>query len=445
MTRLPLMGRGLDEVLGYRRGRSIRAGDFLAEAGQLAEALPSRGYALNLCADRYRFTVAFAAALMAGQTTLLPPNRLDATIEGVLEAYPAAYVLSDSPEDNRWRDAVVIGAPGSSPVAEGGVPELDPDHLAAVVFTSGSTGSSKAIEKPWYTFYHSTLINAAEMGLDLGSGPSSVVATVPPQHMYGLETSVLMALFGGAAVSSARPFMPADVATALAEVPSPRVLVSTPVHLRALADPQLRLPRVELVWSATAPLDPELARSIEELYGVVVAEIYGCSEVGSLARREPAREAAWSLFAGFRLEPEGSATRVAASHLPRSYVLQDILEHDAPGHFRIIGRDEDLVNVAGKRASLADLNQALLRVPGVEDGVIFESPKAAEGAQGRLVALVVAQGGVGGADIRAALRGEIDETFVPRPIRFVDALPRTEAGKLTRQSLLDLFERAAAG
>lgn len=444
MTRLPLMGRGPDEVLAHRHGQPIRAGDFLAEAGQLAAGLPPHGYALNLCADRYRFTVAFAAALMAGQTTLLPPNRLDATIEGVLDEYPGGYVLSDDPEDHRWRDAVVISAPRSSPPTVGLVPELDPDHLAAVVFTSGSTGSSKAIEKPWYTYYHSTLINAAEMGLGLGSGATGVVATVPPQHMYGLETSVLMALLGGAAVSSARPLMPADVASRLAEVPAPRVLVSTPIHLRALADAQLTLPRVERVWSATAPLDPELARSIEDLHGAVVAEIYGCSEVGSLAWREPAREAAWSLFPGFHLEAEGSATRVAASHLPRSYVLQDILEHETSGRFRIVGRDEDLVNVAGKRASLADLNQALLRIPEVEDGVIFESPRTGGWAQGRLVALVMARG-VGGAEIRAALRRQVDEAFLPRPIRFVDALPRNEAGKLTRQSLLDLFERAAAG
>ncbi len=441
MTRLPLLERGLDEVLARRGGEPVAVRSFLGEVERLAAELPARRYAVNLCRDRYRFSVAFAAVMLAGQTNLLPANRLDTTIREVLSRYPDAYVLSDDPEDRDWPGAVIVG-PDRQTRAATAIPQLDARHLAAVVFTSGSTGASKAVEKPWSTFYESTRINAREMGLVGRDEPISVIATVPPQHMYGLETSVLMALFGDVAISNERPFMPADVASALTSVPSPRVLVSTPAHLRALADPQLTLPPIERIWSATAPLDPHLAGSIERLHGTRVGEIYGCSELGSLARRLPARDPTWALFPEFELHTEPAGTRVGAAHLPCSFLLQDRLELDGPGRFRIIGRDEDLVNVAGKRASLAELNQALLRTPGVEDGVLFEPPEAeANGAQ-RLAALVVAPG-VDAPAIRRSLRQEIDEAFLPRPIRRVEALPRNETGKLTRQALLDLFARSA--
>jgi acyl-coenzyme A synthetase/AMP-(fatty) acid ligase len=56
----------------------------------------------------------------------------------------------------------------------------------------------------------------------------TLVATVPPQHMYGFESSVLLAMHGGATLDAGRPFYPADVVAALATTPAPRALVTTP-------------------------------------------------------------------------------------------------------------------------------------------------------------------------------------------------------------------------
>src|SRR6185436_3507265 len=87
---------------------------------------------------------------------------------------------------------------------------------------------------------------------------ATLVATVPPQHMFGLETSVLLPWFSRIAVHAGRPLLPADVARALSEVPEPRILVSTPLHLETLVASGVRLPKVALVLCATAPLQPEL-------------------------------------------------------------------------------------------------------------------------------------------------------------------------------------------
>jgi len=72
---------------------------------------------------------------------------------------------------------------------------------------------------------------------------------VPPQHMYGTETSVLLPLLAGMAVHSARPLFATDVAVALSEVPEPRVLVTTPVHLRTLLASKQSFPKVAVVVS----------------------------------------------------------------------------------------------------------------------------------------------------------------------------------------------------
>lgn len=98
--------------------------------------------------------------------------------------------------------------------------------------------------------------------------------------------------------------------------------------------------------------------------------------------------------------------------------------------------------LAGKRASLSELTQQLLRVPGVEDAVVFQP--AADGDAERLVALVVAPR-MDAAAVRRALREAVHAAFLPRPIRMVDALPRSETGKLTRAALQRAFVDAGAG
>jgi acyl-coenzyme A synthetase/AMP-(fatty) acid ligase len=107
----------------------------------------------------------------------------------------------------------------------------------------------------------------AERLADLMGLPSlaglNIVATVPPQHSYGFESSVLLALLGGAAFDSGRPFYPADIVAALERLPRPRALVTTPFHLKTLLLSGLELPPVDLVLSATAPLSPQLAAEAE--------------------------------------------------------------------------------------------------------------------------------------------------------------------------------------
>jgi acyl-coenzyme A synthetase/AMP-(fatty) acid ligase len=254
--------------------------------------------------------------------------------------------------------------------------------------------------------------------------------------MYGMEMSVLLPLLGGMAVHSGKPLFAADIADALVEVPEPRVLVSTPVHLRALLASGLALPRVALVVSATAPLDPALAVQVERALGAEVLEVFGSTETCVIAHRRTSIEAEWSLYAGVELQREPDGTRVHAPWIPPGQSLQDVVELLPGRRFALRGRNVDMVEIAGKRASLADLTRRLLAVPGVHDAVIFQPDGA--GPVRRVAALVVAPG-LAPEAIAARLRESIDPAFLPRPLKLVDKLPRNETGKLPHAELVKLL------
>jgi len=117
--------------------------------------------------------------------------------------------------------------------------------------------------------------------------------------------------------------------------------------------------------------------------------------------------------------------------------LADIIELRGQGRFLLHGRTADLVNIAGKRTSLAHLNYHLNSIEGVRDGT-FVVPEQEGETVTRLTAYVVAPG-LSGEDLMNALRQRVDAAFLPRPLHFVDALPRNETGKLPRQAI-DAFE-----
>src|SRR5690606_26031037 len=168
-------------------------------------------------------------------------------------------------------------------------------------------------------------------------------------------------------------------------------------------------------------------------------------EVGSMACRFTAREDDWQLFDGLSFiagEADEAPWRAEADHLPEAVMLQDLIEFGADGRFRLLGRNEDMLEIAGKRGSLQEMNNLLLTTPGVADGVVFVPEQREQGSAVRPVALVVAAAGqVTRAELLARFAQFLDPVFVPRPLYLVDALPREENGKLRRVRLLEFWQQ----
>ena len=434
---LPLLGpRELAAPLAWHRGAPVSAAQFIGEALLLAEALPATGRPLNLCQDRYPFALALAAALLRGQTSLMPPNALPETLRQVPPG-PPPYLLIDlmPPGGSGGLPCVQVQrAPQARPSHV--VPRIDGTLEAVCLLTSGSTGAPQPHAKRWGPLVANIQAEAERLAQTL-QRPSlhglTLVATVPAQHSYGLESSVLLALLGGAAFESGRPFYPADIVAALAAVPQPRALVTTPFHLKTLLLAGIAMPPVDLLLSATAPLSPQLAAQAEAATTGCLVEIYGCTEAGQVASRRTTAGDVWTTLGELRIAAQGDHFVVSGGHVSEPTPLADVLElHDAQ-RFRLLGRANDLIHVAGKRSSLAHLNFHLNRIEGVEDGA-FWLPEEDGEEVARPLALVVAPG-LAARDIIAALRKQLEPAFVPRRVLHVSALPREATGKLTAAAL----------
>jgi acyl-coenzyme A synthetase/AMP-(fatty) acid ligase len=416
-----LLAGDLEAPIARVKGERISRGAYLADVNALAARLPVGRFGMNLCRNRYGFLVAFGALLVAGRVNLLPHSAAPRLIDEIGADYDAFRIDDDALAAIRG-----VGEPVS------GVPDVRADQPAAVLFTSGSTGKPTAQIKTWGELVGST--GAALQRFGLQTALHAIVATVPPQHSYGFESSILYALQGPAVLHDGHPLFPADVHAALAAMAPPRVLVTTPLHLEACLEAGLDWPAIAFAISATSPLGRELAARAEKTLNAPMLEIYGSSETGAIASRRSATETVWTPYEGVRVYREAERFHVTAPFLPAPRLLSDRLALTHKGAFEWRGRHADQIKIAGKRISLVELNARLLAIPGVEDGG-FVLPDGA----GRLAALVIAPS-LEPETIRGQLAEAIDPVFLPRPLLRVEALEHTATGKLSRAELLRHLE-----
>jgi acyl-coenzyme A synthetase/AMP-(fatty) acid ligase len=481
-----------EAVVAWRHGKPIRAARFIADVRTVAAALPPGPHLLNACSDRYAFAVTLAAAMLEQRITLLPSTYTAEAVQKLTEFAPTAFCVADSDNEGIPLPTVrypldtlderdVPGAESHDPGSQRGghetgrhetpphearthagphgethagtpfeVPRIDAGRVVAYVFTSGSTGVPVPHPKTWGRLAHCVQVAMGALGLSV-TRPCTLIGTVPPQHMFGFESTVLLALIGGQAFEASRPFYPADVTAAIEAAPRPRALISTPVHLRSLLlslDGQdARLPELDLILSATAPLSQELAAQAEQAFHTPLMEIYGSTETGQIATRRTTEGEVWRLMPGIQLEWRDGQAWASQGHIETPTPLGDLLEPrgtlDAQGHaseFALTGRTADLVNIAGKRTSIAYLNHQITALEGVLDAGFFMPDDERPGVVTRLAAFAVAPG-MTAATLLARLRERIEPAFLPRPLVLVDTLPRNDTGKLVRGTLKALYEQ----
>ncbi len=446
---LPLSGyrNAADPVL-LSSGGSLTAGAFFAQAERLARALPAQSHVINLCESRHAFMLAFAAALIRGQTTLMPAGQDRKEWEKSLEQFPHACLLSDKPLAESVAINVLPFMEAADQIEMPDMPQIRADLQAAILFTSGSTGKPGTHIKTWAQLWRGAEGWVKALRWQSDATPYAVVGSVPPQHMFGLESTVMLPWFAGAPVHTDKPFFGADLERALSDCARPAWWMTTPPHMRApLASPQ-QLPNLQGVVASTAALPAELAEAAEATWKVPVTELYGSTETGALATRRTTQESLWTPLPGVSLQYEGDGgdeerkIRVAAPHVMPPVLLGDRLDLQADGRFLSLGRASDLIKVAGKRASLAALNQTLSGIPGVVDAC-FLPPDESAGSRQRLAAFYVSATLLP-QQVQTELRKHIDPVFMPRPLYRVAALPRNETGKLPLAALNTLLQQCRA-
>ena len=168
------------------------------------------------------------------------------------------------------------------------------------------------------------------------------------------------------------------------------MLVTTPFHLRTLLGDVEALPTLDLIVCATAPLSPQLAREAEQRSGAPLLEIYGCTETGQLATRRATQTGEWEPLPEVRIDTRDGRTWASGGHVEQAMPLADIIETVADGRFVLHGRSADVVNLAGKRTSLAYLGHQLNSIEGLK-GVAVTNPGSI-GAAGLTLAVQILDG-----------------------------------------------------
>ena len=402
---------------------------------------PSPLSAIVLFQQRHYFLISCLAIALKKGHSILPPNLTENTLSQFSEKLNNLWLFGDErpqglEEQNQIQSQQIdhlIDQVKSKPLDF--ETELLDKLFSSIkdseiwLYTSGSTGLPKKVIKTWQNLNHSAQIAINRFQL---KQPNFIVATVPNQHMFGLETTIFWPLFSQSSLWFERPLFPEDIRDALqVNRNCPALLVSTPLHLNKLQAFDLEWPtHLTRVLSATAPLSNSLAEQVETQMAVQVFEVYGSTETASIASKQTTVSEHWFCYQDVEFQPQHNQNyAVKTPGLTEFESLNDQIELIDSQHFKLGKRDSDLIKIAGKRSSLVELNQHLQSIEGLTEGVFIPSKTAY-----RLAAFIVSD--LSSPEIIKALRKSIDPVFLPRPVIYLKALPRNEVGKVLYNELL---------
>jgi malonyl-CoA/methylmalonyl-CoA synthetase len=361
------------------------------------------------------------------------------------------------------------------------------DDLAAIVYTSGTTGRSKGA-----MLTHGNLLSNAQVlhtawgwdeharGADRADGGDVLIHALPIFHVHGLFVAGHGALLSGSRMLWYSKF---DAAAVLARLPEATVLMGVPtMYVRLLAEPGLdraACRRIRLFVSGSAPLLAATFAEWERRSGQRILERYGMSETVMLtsnpyrpaaARRPgtvgwplpgtgvrvcdgsgrplPAGEVGGvevrgpSVFKGYWRRPDQTAADFTADGWFRT---GDVGRIAADGCLSLVGRSKDLVISGGYNVYPAEVEGHLNALPGVAESAVIGVPHADYGEA--VVALVVPRPGArpDAQALVAALKAQIAGFKVPKRVLLVDALPRNAMGKVQKNLLREQHRDLLAG
>jgi|RhiMethySRZTD1v2_1073278.scaffolds.fasta_scaffold34047_8 acyl-coenzyme A synthetase/AMP-(fatty) acid ligase len=444
VSRLLATGRAPRLAVCADRGREVSWREFACQVGGIVQALAPRPEARWLihCEHPLAFAAALLAVLHAGRRAVLAPGLQPALLDALRPAYDA--ILGDAAAAELDLRRIAPAALDFRPLA--------PRAARIDLYTSGSSGESKRVEKSLYQLETEAQVLEASWGATLGG--AAVVATVPHHHIYGLLFRLFWPLAAGRCFEAALCAEP-DLLMQSLRRHGEAVLVSSPAHLTRLPElidlASLR-PLVRRIFSSGGPLPAATAAQYQLALGAPPTEVYGSTESGGIAWREQDGSeagAAWRAFAQMqiRIDADG-ALCLRSPYLPDDdwLTMGDAAELEPDGRFRLKGRLDRVVKIEGKRASLPELEQALREHPWVRDAAVVPLDGAKQALGAVLILREPAREAAGREALIGALReflaARFDRVLVPRQWRFVARLPSDERGKLTAAAMRQLFHRA---
>jgi malonyl-CoA/methylmalonyl-CoA synthetase len=368
--------------------------------------------------------------------------------------------IGASPADGAWAEARA-GAPSLA------VAVLEPSDLAAIVYTSGTTGRPKGA-----MLTHGNLAsNARALHRIWGFVPGDVLLhALPIFHVHGLFVALNTSFLNASRIVFLPRFDAAEVRRRLGEA---TVLMGVPTfYARLLAEPgfgKADCAHMRLFVSGSAPLTAQASDAWFDATGHRILERYGMTEAGMIASNplEGARVAGTvgfalpdvetrvcdadgrelprgevgvlevrgpNVFAGYWRAPEKTAEDMRADGF---FVTGDVATMDVEGRVAIVGRAKDVIISGGFNVYPKEVELVLDELPGVRESAVVGAPHADLG-EGVVAVLVAEDLPVPQSVLEAALAQALGRHKHPRRFVWVEALPRNAMGKVAKSELREM-------
>jgi acyl-coenzyme A synthetase/AMP-(fatty) acid ligase len=443
------MYEAITALLKNRACRFTPSGPTVGEIGALAAGIRDTFIGLGvpadepvcLCIEERPLLLAALLASMAGAPTFILPHSIHPQVlREIYEAKPYRWILADTAVDSQ-AGADVIDLRECRPNDRPLKLVRPPDQPFVSLFTGGSTGNPRIWCKTPTNLFGEALHLARTF--DIGRS-DLLLSTVPPQHIYGLLSSILVPFVASAQVLNCTYTFPREILSALKNEGA-TVLISVPIHYRALRSDDLQRFSLRLALSSAAPLDGEDAAFFQQKTGLAITELYGSTETGGMAIRSyGANHGSWEPFSciDWKILSDRLCVRsdLVSPDLPRDaegfFATTDRVVEVGENRFKFLGRADNIVKVAGKRVDLEEIREKIRRIPGVNDAYVTAAPLG--GARQVEIAALVASD-LPARKLRAAIRSMDDPYGRPRRIRIVKAIPVLSNGKIDRQQVDQLL------
>lgn len=350
------------------------------------------------------------------------------------------------------------------------IAEVSADELAAILYTSGTTGRSKGA-----MLSHANLASNALVLYDYWRWqPDDVLLhALPIFHVHGLFVALHCALLGGSRVI----FMPRfDAAEVLARLPQARVMMGVPTfYTRLLDQPGFSreiCANMRLFISGSAPLLADTHRAFKARTGHRILERYGMTEAGMITSNPYAGEripgtvgfplpgvsarvadeqgnllkfgepgvleiSGPNLFKGYWQMPEKTAEEFRADGW---FITGDIAVMNEEGRISIVGRAKDLIITGGFNVYPKEIEAQLDELPGVRESAVIGVPHPDFGEGVTAIIVPVTGAELSEQAVNAALQEKLARFKQPKRVIIIDELPRNTMGKVQKNLLRETYK-----
>jgi amino acid adenylation domain-containing protein len=369
-----------------------------------------------------------------------------------------------------FEDALTLGARAAR-----SLPSASPDDLAALLYTSGSTGEPKAVMLTQRNITSAAASISGYLGLNVDD---VLLGVLPLSFDYGLYQLILSARVGARLVLERSFSLPGQVLNRVAKE-RVTVLPGVPTLFAMLARlGDLRrwdLSSIRVVTSTAAALGPESIHwlrstfpqaQVFSMYGLTECKrctylppadlerkpgsvgiaipgneiwlvdeedrVLGPNRVGQLVVRGP------TVMAGYWRRPEATARRLRAGPQPGERVLYtgDLCRMDDEGYLYFVRRMDDVIKSRGEKVAPAEVEAVLRALPGVLDAAVVGVPDELLGHALKAFVILEPSSHASASTLRAACRERLEPVMVPREVVLVPTLPRTANGKIEKAALV---------